>query len=110
MFLYMCSFFYQISAWVFLIHMLLYAGFYCIIFLPGRSQDKYLPTFIEPEACTCFSITFRGKYQQQVETEIKDGEQHTVTQVAKHNRHADVRLHAVYTDSAQMKSHEKHIH
>ena len=34
MFLYICSFFYQISAWVFLIHMFLYAGFYCT---PWRS-------------------------------------------------------------------------
>ena len=29
MFLYICSFFTKISAWVFLIHMFLYAGFYC---------------------------------------------------------------------------------
>ena len=28
-YIYICSFFYQISAWVFLIHMFLYAAFYC---------------------------------------------------------------------------------
>ena len=34
--------FYQISAWVFLIHMFLYAGFYCSVRLLNKITEKIL--------------------------------------------------------------------
>ena len=58
--IYMLLFFYQISAWVFLIHMFLYVGFYCtentilfVLFLSssGCLQQKpvSIPSFKGPE-------------------------------------------------------------
>ena len=46
--------FYQISAWVFLIHMFLYAGFYCINFI--------IQMFIISH-WKCFLLPFPGQFQ-----------------------------------------------
>ena len=40
---------------------------------PRRSRGEYSPRFTEPEANNCFSLIFRGEYQELQNKELKHG-------------------------------------
>jgi len=42
-------------------------------YLPRRSRCKHSPMFTKPEANNCFSITFRGEYQELQINGLKHG-------------------------------------